>query len=287
VIKRRSVGRAWRLAAERLAVAEIEGALRDARLLAEIAFGMNALDLSLNENKPITHGQAAALDALVARRIGGEPVARIAGVKDFYGLTFGLGAATLVPRPETEMLVELGLEAIEGRPHPLVLDLGTGSGCVAISILKHAPEARGVAVDKSSDALHIALQNAARHAVASRLTLLNGDWFSPLAADQRFDLIVSNPPYIPHGEIETLDAEVKLHDPALALNGGGDGFEAYRRIIPAARTWLAPDGVIALEHGAGQSDTVRILLDQAGFAGSVRHDDLAGHDRVTVASRQP
>lgn len=284
---RPSVGKAWRQAAAQLAAAGIEAAAGDAKRLAGIAFGLDALELSLEENQAVSEAQREGLAALVLRRLAREPVARIAGEQDFYGLTFGLNAATLVPRPETELLVDLGLEAIAERPRPLVLDLGTGTGCVAISLLKQAPRAFGVGVDKSAEALDMARRNAERHDVAARFRALAGHWFSPLSDGESFDLIVGNPPYVAHGDIAALAPEVRQYDPLLALDGGPDGFAAFERIIAGAGERLVPGGALMLEHGAGQGDGVETLMSDGGFAGVTRHRDLAGLDRVAVGWWKP
>jgi release factor glutamine methyltransferase len=220
------------------------------------------------------------LQAMGARRLRGEPVVRILGEKDFYGRPFTLGDATLVPRPETEMLVVRGLELLEGRQHKTILDLGTGTGCIAISILAESPSARGVAVDLSPEALVTAQHNADRHGVEQRLSLRKGSWFAPLTDGEAFDLIVSNPPYISSAEIEGLAIEVRDHDPRLALDGGADGLEPYRLIMADAARWLKPDGAILVEIGSTQAIPVTALFIQAGFRDVRVHQDLAGLDRV-------
>lgn len=220
---------------------------------------------------------------MAARRLRGEPVTRILGEKEFYGRPFTLGAATLVPRPETEMLVSRGLELLEGRHHKRVLDLGTGTGCIVISILAESPSAQGVAVDLSPEALVTAQHNADRHGAGKRLSLRQGSWFEPLQPGERFDLIVSNPPYIASDEIETLAREVKDHDPRLALDGGPDGLEPYRVIIAGAARWLKPDGAVLVEIGSTQAEAVATLFAEAEFHDVRVHQDLAGLDRVVEA----
>ncbi len=217
---------------------------------------------------------------MAARRLRGEPVVRILGEKEFYGRPFALGAATLVPRPETEMLVIRGLELLGGKPHRTILDLGTGTGCIAISILAESPSAQGVAVDLAPEALVTAQHNADRHGVEKRLDFRKGPWFEPLQAGESFDLIVSNPPYIASAEIEELAVEVKDHDPRLALDGGPDGLDPYRLIIKDAATWLKPDGAVLVEIGSIQAIAVTALFIQSGFRDVRVHQDLAGLDRV-------
>lgn len=217
---------------------------------------------------------------MAERRLRGEPVVRILGEKEFYGLSFTLGEATLVPRPETEMLVTRGLELLGGRQHNTVLDLGTGTGCIIISLLVESPTAHGVAVDLSPAALVTAQHNADRYAVEKRLSLRKGSWFEPLHAGERFDLIVSNPPYIASDEIPGLMREVRDHDPVLALDGGADGLDPYRTILADAGRWLKPGGAILLEIGATQAIAVTGIAVKSGFRDVRVHKDLAGLDRV-------
>jgi len=268
---------------DRFRLARIDTPERDARLLAERAFAFDALALSMAESPDAQPAALDRLDDLARRRLAGDPVARILGEGEFYGLDFGLNEATLVPRPETELLVDLALAAIGNRPNPTVLDLGTGTGCIPIAILANAPWARAVAVDLAPDALRAANANAARHAVLDRLDLLEGSWFDPLPAGQKFDLIVSNPPYIETAEIAALAPEVSAFDPRLALDGGGDGLDAYRTIAMSALDRLQPGGVLLLEIGSLQAKTVTRLLEAAGFARIWCHKDLAGLDRVVEA----
>jgi release factor glutamine methyltransferase len=220
------------------------------------------------------------LQEMGARRLRGEPVVRILGEKEFYGLAFSLSDATLVPRPETEMLVVRGLQVLEGRHHKTILDLGTGTGCIAISLLTESPSAHAVAVDLSPEALVTAQHNADRHGVEKRLSLRKGEWFTPLTAGETFDLVVSNPPYINSAEIDGLATEVKDHDPRLALDGGADGLDAYRAILGGVGPWLKRDGVVLCEIGASQGFAVTSLFFKAGLRDVAVHKDLAGLDRV-------
>lgn len=252
----------------------------DARILAETAFGLDRLTLVNRERDMAPPEALKTLQEMAARRLRGEPVVRILGEKEFYGLPFTLSDATLVPRPETEMLVVRGLEVLEGRKHKTILDLGTGTGCVAISLLVESPSAHAVAVDLSPEALVTAQHNADRHKVDKRLSLRRGSWFEPLRAGELFDLIVSNPPYISTAEIEGLSREVKEHDPQLALDGGEDGLAAYRAILADAGRWLKPDGVILCEIGATQGFAVTSLFFKAGLRDVTVHKDLADLDRV-------
>jgi release factor glutamine methyltransferase len=219
------------------------------------------------------------LEAMAARRLEGEPVARILGDKEFWGLSFGLNRATLVPRPETEMLVEAGLLALASRANPTLSDLGTGTGAIPIALLSERADLSAVAVDLSAEALEMAAQNAARHGVAARLRLLHGSWFEPVA-DLKFDLITANPPYIETAALAGLMVDVRDHDPALALDGGVDGLDPYRVIVPLAPRHLRPGGVLLVEIGTGQGADVAALFREAGFSAVTVSVDLNGHERV-------
>lgn len=232
------------------------------------------------EREPAPPEGLARLNAMAARRLEGEPVMRILGEKEFYGLAFLLGPETLIPRPETEMLVRRGLEILEGRSAPKILDLGTGTGCIAISLLVENAAATAVAVDLAPEAVATAQANADRHGVDKRLSLRRGSWFEPLKPHERFDLIVSNPPYIATPEIATLSREVREHDPLLALDGGPDGLAPYRTILADAAGWLTPDGAVLCEIGSSQGLAVKTLFFQAGLRDVVVHPDLAELDRV-------
>jgi release factor glutamine methyltransferase len=254
----------------------------DARLLAELAFRLDRLELVNREREIADPDALARLEAFATRRLRGEPVVRIIGEKEFWGLAFTLNQATLVPRPETEMLVRRGLKLLEGRTHRRVLDLGTGTGCIPIAILTESPSAMAVAVDLSSEAIVAAQSNAERHDVAKRFDARQGSWFEPLRAGESFDLITSNPPYIEHATIESLAREVRDHDPVLALDGGPDGLEAYRIIVGEARNWLKPGGALVVEIGSTQAAEVRSLFLKSGFADVALEKDLAGLDRMAV-----
>lgn len=254
----------------------------DARLLAEIAFGLDRLELVNREREVADTEALARLQGFATRRLRGEPVVRIIGEKEFWGLPFTLNEATLVPRPETEMLVRRGLEILDGRTHKRILDLGTGTGCVPVALLWESPSATAVATEISSEAIVAAQWNAERHNVARRFDARLGSWFEPLQVGESFDLITSNPPYIESAAIEGLAREVKDHDPRLALDGGRDGLDAYRAIVAEAPRWLKPGGALVVEIGAMQGGAVRDLFHKAGFAGISLEKDLAGLDRMVV-----
>ncbi len=277
------VGAAWRQLRDQLADIGIETASLDARLLAQQAFGWDAVQLAMRENDPAPVKGLPRLAAFGQRRLAGEPVARILGEKEFYGLSFALSPDTLVPRPETELVVDLAHNGLKDIKAPRFIDLGTGTGCIAIALLKKLPRAEAIVTDLSAGALDTARGNAERHGVAARIDFRQGDWFAPIAADETVDIIVSNPPYIAHAAIATLDTEVRDSDPHLALDGGSDGLDPYRVLARDSGRHLTPNGAIVLEHGTGQSSVLASLFRRHGFVNTVRHDDLSGHDRVLFA----
>lgn len=259
----------------------------DAKLLAQHAFGLDATQLATDEHGPAPADGIARLEELASRRLQGEPVARIFGRKEFYGLSFGLNEDTLVPRPDTELLVDLGLGFLKGRNNPLVADLGTGSGCIGLALLHEHGDTNVVGVDLSACALEQAEANARQLGLSARFTVRAGSWFSPLVPEGQFDLIVSNPPYIETATIKDLSADVRLYDPNLALDGGDDGLAPYRVIAGDAHSFLKADGAVMVEVGAGQAPDVVALFQSNGFGRASVHKDLAGIERVVVASYQP
>jgi release factor glutamine methyltransferase len=257
----------------------------DARLLVAHALGLDHAALAADAARILTAEEADAIAALAARRRAREPVARIIGVKEFWGLDFKLNCATLVPRPETETVVEAALGVIDrsrARCAALkVADLGTGSGALLLALLSELPLARGIGTDVSINALSCARDNAVTLGLAARAAFVACDFGAALRAP--FDLVVSNPPYVRRGDIATLAPEVRVFDPWLALDGGTDGLDAYRSIAATARNLLSPDGVLVLELGAGQLGAVEGLTAAAGLlpVGGPRHD-LLGIARALV-----
>lgn len=267
-------------AAARTAQAMLGGtpeALREARLLLAHALGLDRGRLHLLAGMNIQAEQIPIFGALVARRQRGEPISHILGYREFWKHRFQVGADVLDPRPETETLVAAALRA----PFARMLDLGTGSGCIAVSLLAERPAARGVAVDVSAPALAVAARNAASIGVAERLDLIQSDWFA--GVEGRFDLIVSNPPYIAQAEMAGLSPEVRDWEPHLALTPGGDGLGAYRAIATGAPAHLAPGGRLLVEIGPSQAEAVAGLFAAAGLAGIAVLRDLDGRDRVVAA----
>jgi release factor glutamine methyltransferase len=252
----------------------------DAELLLAYVLGWGRARLLAEGRWPLDQQQESAFHSLVARRAALEPVAYLIGHKEFYGLDFAVDSSVLVPRPETELLVERTLERLKVRTFErlVVVDVGTGSGAIAVALAVHLPVARIIAIDISPAALELARRNVERHGLAGRVRLLQGDLLDPL--DQPVDLIVSNPPYTILSEI---DAGVRRHEPRLALDGGPDGLELYRRLLAAAPTKLRPDGAVLLEIGATQAAAVAELARRAFPEAWVSvHQDLAGRDRVVV-----
>lgn len=222
--------------------------------------------------------QQAAYGAMLQRRLHGEPIAHILGEREFFGLNFKVTADTLIPRPDTELLVELALQRIPTHGRFRVLDLGTGSGAIAISIAHSRPEAEVVAVDASEEALQVARENAHRLGIAN-INFLPSNWFSALHG-QRYDLIVSNPPYIAAGDIHLAQGDVRF-EPMSALASGADGLDDIRRIVTQAGDFLERGAWLLLEHGYDQAEAVRVLLKQSGFTEVFSTIDIAGIDRVS------
>jgi release factor glutamine methyltransferase len=221
---------------------------------------------------------------LLQRRRLGEPIQYIIGETEFYGLPFRVTPDVLIPRPETEHLVEKAIALAAQFVHPRIVDVGTGSGAIAIALARHLSQAQIAAVDISNAALDIARENAGRNAVSERIRFLQGDLLAPIR-DERFDLVVSNPPYVPAADRDSLSVEVRDHEPALALFASEDGLDVYRRLIPEAVAVLQPRGYVLLEIGFGQSTAVGELLKQAGLDKIEFIPDLQGIPRVVCGWR--
>lgn len=272
---------ALRHCADALAAGGLGGAAGDARFLLQGILGLDARDLLVRGDQLLDDGEAAALDAALARRQSGEPVARILGAWEFWGLSIRLGPETLVPRPDTEILVEAALATVADRNEPLrCLDLGTGSGCILAALLSELPRAFGIGLDRSASAIGVARHNIVANGFGTRAAFVVANWCDALRGT--YDLVVSNPPYIARETISTLSREVRMHDPRAALDGGADGLDAYRRIFEGVRSrnLLAPAGTLVLEIGYDQAAAVRGLAAVAGFTDCGLTRDLAGHDRV-------
>ena len=223
--------------------------------------------------------------ALIQKRAEGVPVAYLIGEREFYLLKFAVTPATLIPRPETETLVMEALAHLKSRPSAKVLDIGTGSGCIAISLAHQLKGIHVVAGDISTEALAVALTNAQRHGMTDRVEFRHGDLFKVCNANEQFDLVVSNPPYISDSELSTLDVDVRDHEPRSALAGGVDGLDFYRRIAKDANAFLKPGGSLMLEIGMTQGDSVRRLLEAAHFDAITIVNDMARRQRVVTGIR--
>jgi release factor glutamine methyltransferase len=265
-------------AAERLAPTSTTPRL-DAELIIAHVLGWSRTRVLAERTYIASPEQHATIDALIARRATGEPVAYLVGTKAFYNLDFFVDRRVLVPRPETELLVEHTIAIARKRTGPLTIaDIGTGSGAIAVALATHLPQAQIFAVDLSADALTVAAQNVQAHQLTERITLLHGDLLAPLPGP--VDLIISNPPYTILAEVQP---NVLQHEPWLALEGGPDGTAIYLRLFHQAPHWLRPGGAISCEIGAWQGSTVAQLLREAFPKASVRVErDLAGLDRVVV-----
>ena len=286
------LGEWLKFAGEALRGSGIENPAREARLIAELAAGMPAAASLAAPETVLGTDAKRRLDAVLARRMAREPLSRIRGTREFWGMSFALSPATLDPRPATETLVEAALERIDRRDlrqAPLrILDLGTGSGCILIALLASLPQATGLGADLSQEALSTAKDNASHHGVSARTSFIVSDWLGSVTG--AFHIIVANPPYIRCSEIVELEPEVSRFDPRLALDGGEDGLEAYRKIASEAGRHLEPGGDLLLEVGQGQGDGVAALLTEAGLAGDGARieitKDLAGLDRVVAIAAQ-
>lgn len=279
-----------RLIAEKLRFAQAGDANAtpdlDARLLVGHVLGLDQTGLVIRADRPVGPEAVAAAMALATRRAAGEPVARITGTKGFWSFELELAPETLVPRPDTETVVEAALAWAKrgGRAGEAlsILDLGTGSGAILLALLSELPEAIGTGVDIAEGAVRTARRNAARLGLGSRARFAVGDWSAPLRG--RFDLVVSNPPYIPRAEMPELPLEVRRFDPDIALDGGPDGLAAYRVILANLESLLAPAGAAFVEAGAGQAVEIGRLSQALGFR-SRFHKDLAEIDRVVEVRR--
>lgn len=282
-----SVARARRALAEQFRTAGIESPELDARVLIGHALGLDHAGLAAATTQLIPDVIVTQIEQFAARRLEGEPVARIVGQKEFWGLQLIVTPAVLVPRPDTETVVELALALIErdgARTSPLrVADIGTGSGAILLALLSELPNARAIGTDIDPGALTVARANAQRLQFGGRASFVESDYGAALAGP--FDLIVSNPPYVASADIATLAREVREHDPRHALDGGADGLAAYRAIAADTPRLLAPGGYLVIEIGAGQQHDVEFLLTQAGLVIERAKHDLSGTARAIAAAR--
>jgi release factor glutamine methyltransferase len=265
----------------RLQASGVEGASRDVRLLLAQALAIEPVDVILRETDAVDPVGLSAFEALLKRREAGEPVSRIRGWREFYGRRFIITPDVLDPRPETELLVEQGVRRLP--PGGRVLDLGVGSGCILLCVLAERPDATGTGVDISPAAISVARRNAEALGLSGRADFVEGGWDAPLAG--AFDLVISNPPYIPAADISGLAIEVVDHDPHLALTPGNDGLAPYRAMLARNASLLAPGGWIGFEFGIHQSGPVAAMMNAAGLRDVEVFADLAGIPRAAFGRR--
>ncbi len=260
----------------------------DAEVLLAFARNCERIRLYTNYQDEVTEPQRTLMRSLVQRRAKAEPVAYLVGKREFFGLDFLVDRNVLVPRPDTETLVMELVDEAQKIASPSILDLCTGSGCIAIATAAHYSKASFLATDISAAALEIARKNAETNRVSDKIQFLQSDCFAEIPADTAFDMIVSNPPYIPDAEIELLEADVRQHEPRLALSGGADGLDFYRRIIQEAPSYLKEAGTLMLEFSPEQESALKELFETSGKYTDVRvKADLAGRARVIISKKLP
>lgn len=278
-----TAGELWRATARRLARDVVETAMLDAEILLRHVMGWSREALLRAPEAELDASQQQQLAELGERRCRGIPVARLVGRKEFWSLEFLLSDETLVPRPESETLVEAVLKSFDKNDSLRFLDLGTGCGCLLLSLLKEYPRSIGVGIDISAGAIETAQRNAERLGLDDRARFQKANWnkYASGGASEHFDILVSNPPYVRSGDINGLQKEVCEHDPRAALDGGSDGMDSLRIIIAIAPKLLHPQGRLLLEVGAGQSGEIAALMKNQAFRDVQQHKDLAGMNRVT------
>ena len=269
--------------ARRLAEAGIGDARREARLILAHVLGVEPVTIMGYPEREVD--DATVYEALIARRAAREPLSHLTGRREFWSLEFEVTAETLDPRPDSETLIEAALAALPDREAELsILDFGTGTGCLLLALLSELPNSRGLGIDISQATLSVARRNAERLGLADRAGFAIGDWGAALGGP--FDLIVSNPPYIPSDDIASLQAEVAQYEPRRALDGGEDGLNPYRRLAEDLARLLTPRGVAVLEFGVGQGPAIAALMAARGLVNPAFHKDLAGHDRCLTLSKE-
>ena len=265
----------------------VEAAKLEAEILLAHVLRGKRIDLLVRYDEQPTDAERTKFRELITRRVAGWPVAYLVGSREFYLLTFEVEPAVLVPRSDTETLVLEALKRLKPMTAPTVLDIGTGSGCIAVSLAHQKKDAHVTATDVSPDALLVAKRNAAKHGVADRMTFLQGDLLAPLAPGSVFDMVVSNPPYIAQSEFAELSAEVRDHEPRIALDGGPDGLAFSRRIATGIRAFLKPGGTLLLEIGWTQDAAVRnIIAEQSELELGPTLKDMGKNPRVVTAKKK-
>ncbi len=275
--------------ASHFAAKGLENPRLESEILLAAALGCKRIDLYVRHDQQANDAERGRFRDMVRRRLEGAPTAHVVGKKEFYSLDFAVSPAVLIPRPDTESLVDEAIRLAKGRPNLLIVDIGTGTGCVALALASRLPKARLVAVDICPQALAIASSNASRLGLESRVEFRLGNLLEPVS-DLRPDLIVSNPPYIPTADLAGLEVGVRDHEPRLALDGGPDGLRVIESLTIQATTLLAADGRLLLEIGAGQEAPARHLLTRLGWRVEAVLKDGGGHPRVvraTLSQGQP
>jgi len=276
-----TIGAALNAAVTRLTEAGIERPQAEARLLLEAATGLSRATVIGFPERAVGAVHLNVFDQMVVRRCHHEPASRILGRREFWSLTFEVTPATLDPRPDSETLVSAVLAQIDDRAANLsIIDFGTGTGCLVLALLSELPDATGTGVDLSAEAIEVAQRNAATLGLGERATFVRDDWARNVS--ERFDMVISNPPYIESDAIARLAAEVAAYDPRAALDGGADGLDAYRALLPQAKRLLKSGGLVALEIGQGQGPAIRALAGDVGFCESASASDLAGIERCLL-----
>ncbi|GAA0616460.1 peptide chain release factor N(5)-glutamine methyltransferase [Brevundimonas kwangchunensis] len=277
---------AWKAATARLKEGRIDSPSIDSRLLLEVAANCSRTDILTDPYRVMTPDQLTTLDGYVDRRLKREPVSRILGKKGFWKIMLNVTPDVLSPRPDTEAILDVVMLAYAPHESFTMIDLGTGSGAILLATLAERAAAKGVGTDISTEALAVARENAANLDLDNRCDFIRTEWATGFG-DQSFDLVVSNPPYIPSDDIPGLDPEVRDHDPVLALDGGPDGLVAYRELAPEIMRILKPGGTFAVEIGWDQGPQVKALFEQAGFENVIVVKDLSDRDRVVTNGPDP
>lgn len=280
-----SIATALNQGAEKLRAQEVAEPRMEATVLLSHTLGRDRTFLIAHDDELLSAEQSHTFDDLILRRASGEPLQYISGHQEFFKLDFEVTPDVLIPRPETELIVEAALELSPQNAEFNFADVGTGSGCIAISILHERAQARATAIDKSAPALEVAQRNAVRHQVPDRLRMMESDLFAALPREQTFDLIVSNPPYIQTGDLKTLQREVRL-EPQSALDGGPDGLTLIRRLLSDAPAFLRARGYLIFEMGFDQEDSVRRIINQTTWELNEIRQDLQGLGRTVILRKQ-